>query len=203
MSLNLKKGGTLNLTKRAPALKTLRIGLGWDPRKTAGKEFDLDASAFPINAQGSITSESDIVFYNMEDENGKLLKELKAFNGAIHHTGDNRDGQGDGDDETIIIDVNNLPDTVQKVVIPVTIYDAESRGQNFGMVANAYARAINDETGEELARYDLSEDASTDTGMIFVELYRDESGDFVFKAVGQSVADGLSGVCDMYSVRHN
>jgi len=180
MGVSLSKGGNVSLSKEAPGLKTVRIGLGWDTRVTDGSAFDLDASAFVLNSEGKVRSDADFIFYN--NKNGA--------NGAVVHQGDNLTGQGEGDDEVVVVNLDQLPQDVSKVSFAVTIHDADSRRQNFGMVTNAFIRVVNDAGGTEIARYDLSEDASTETAMIFGELYRNGE-EWKFKAVGQGFAGGL------------
>jgi len=180
MGVSLSKGGNVSLSKEAPGLKTVRIGLGWDTRVTDGSAFDLDASAFVLNSEGKVRSDADFIFYN--NKNGA--------NGAVVHQGDNLTGQGEGDDEVVVVNLDQLPQDVSKVSFAVTIHDADSRRQNFGMVTNAFIRVVNDAGGTEIARYDLSEDASTETAMIFGELYRNGE-EWKFKAIGQGFAGGL------------
>ncbi len=189
MAISLNKGGRLSLDKEAPGLKKVLIGLGWDARATDGAAFDLDASAFMLNADGKVRSEADFIFYN----------QLKSACGSVQHTGDNLTGAGEGDDETIMIDLGRIPADVQKVSFTVTIHEAEARKQNFGQVNNAYIRLVNAETNVEVARYDLAEDASTETAMIFGELYR-HSGEWRFTAVGQGYAGGLAAMCRQYGM---
>ena len=189
MAISLNKGGRLSLDKEAPGLKKVLIGLGWDARATDGVDFDLDASAFMLNADGKVRSEADFIFYN----------QLKSVYGSVQHTGDNLTGAGEGDDETIMIDLDRVPADVQKIAFIVTIHDAETRKQNFGQVNNAYIRLVNAETNVAVARYDLVEDASTETAMIFGELYR-HSGEWRFTAVGQGYAGGLAAMCRQYGM---
>jgi len=180
MGVSLSKGGNVSLSKEAPGLKTVRVGLGWDTRVTDGSAFDLDASAFVLNPEGKVRSDADFIFYN--NKNGA--------NGAVVHQGDNLTGQGEGDDEVVVVNLDQLPPDVNKISFAVTIHDADSRKQNFGMVTNAFIRVVNDAGGSEIARYDLSEDASTETAMIFGELYRNGE-EWKFKAIGQGFAGGL------------
>lgn len=189
MAISLNKGGRLSLDKEAPGLKKVLIGLGWDARATDGVDFDLDASAFMLNASGKVRSDADFIFYN----------QLKSGCGSVQHTGDNQTGAGEGDDETIMIDLGRVPPDVQKISFTVTIHEAETRKQNFGQVNNAYIRLVNAETNVEVARYDLAEDASTETAMIFGELYR-HSGEWRFTAVGQGYAGGLTAMCRQYGM---
>jgi len=189
MALSLQKGGNLSLEKAEPGLTNILVGLGWDPRATDGAKFDLDASAFLLNASGKIRGEHDFIFYN----------QLRSPDGAVEHTGDNRDGQGDGDDESIKIDLSKVAADVEKIAITVTIHDAVARKQSFGQVANAFIRIVNDQTAREVVRYDLAEDASTETAMIFGELYR-HNGEWKFRAVGQGFAGGLQAMCHQFGL---
>jgi tellurium resistance protein TerD len=187
--VSLSKGGNVSLSKLDPNLKKVLVGLGWDPRGTDGAEFDLDASVFLLTASGKVRSDADFIFYN----------NLKSSDGAIEHTGDNRSGVGEGDDEAIKVALPIVHSDVEKMVFVVTIHDALQRRQNFGQVGGAFIRIVNDETGKEIARYDLTEDASTETAMLFGELYRN-SGEWKFRAVGQGYAGGLADVCRQYGV---
>ncbi|MFE6871780.1 TerD family protein [Kitasatospora sp. NPDC057692] len=182
MSVTLAKGGNVSLTKAAPNLTQVQIGLGWDARSTTGAPFDLDASAL-LCSGGRVLGDEYFVFYN----------NLKSPEGSVEHTGDNLTGDGDGDDEVVLVNLDLVPAQVDKVVFPVSIYDAENRSQNFGQVRNAYIRVVNSVDGQEIARYDLTEDASSETAMIFGELYR-YAGEWKFRAVGQGYASGLRGI---------
>lgn len=189
MALTLQKGGNLSLSKTDPSLTKILVGLGWDPRATDGTEFDLDASAFLLNASGKVRGETDFIFYN----------QLKSPDGSVEHTGDNRTGAGDGDDEVIKVDLSRVPADVDRIAFTVTIHDAEARKQNFGQVANSFIRVVNEVTGAEVVRYDLAEDASTETAMIFAELYRN-NGEWKFRAVGQGYAGGLRALANGYGL---
>lgn len=189
MAISLNKGGKLSLSKEAPDLKKVLVGLGWDARATDGADFDLDASAFLLDANGKVRSDADFIFYN----------QLKSPCGSVQHTGDNRTGAGEGDDEAVMVDLTRVPADVQKITFTVTIHEAEQRRQNFGQVSNAFIRLVNAETNTEVARYDLGEDASTETAMIFGELYRLGS-EWKFGAVGQGYAGGLAAMCRQYGV---
>lgn len=189
MSISLNKGGRLSLNKEAPGLTRVLVGLGWDARATDGADFDLDASAFLLNADGKARSEADFIFYN----------QLKSSCGSVEHTGDNLTGAGEGDDEAIKVDLSRVPADVQKIAFTVTIHDAEARKQNFGQVANAFIRVVNADNNTEITRYDLAEDASTETAMIFGELYR-HSGEWRFTAVGQGYNGGLAAMCRQYGI---
>lgn len=189
MAISLNKGGKLSLSKEAPDLKKVLVGLGWDARATDGADFDLDASAFLLDAGGKVRSDADFIFYN----------QLKSTCGSVQHTGDNRTGAGEGDDEALMVDLSRVPAEVQKITFTVTIHDADQRKQNFGQVQNAFIRLVNAETNTEVARYDLGEDASTETAMIFGEIYRHGS-EWKFGAVGQGYAGGLAAMCRQYGV---
>jgi tellurium resistance protein TerD len=189
MAISLQKGGNVSLSKQAPGLKRVRFGLGWDLRKTDGSAFDLDASAFVLDGGGKVLSDQHFVFYN----------NAKDPSGAVTHLGDNRTGEGEGDDEVIEIGLDAMDASAAKVSFVVTIHDAEARKQNFGQVSNAYIRACNAEGDQEIARYDLSEDASTETAMIFGELYR-HNDEWKFKAIGQGYAGGLAAVARDFGV---
>ncbi|MBM5459026.1 TerD family protein [Pseudomonas sp. P66] len=189
MAVSLTKGSNVSLSKEAPGLTEVIVGLGWDPRKTDGTEFDLDASIFITGEDGKVLDDASFIFYN-----NKTSKD-----GSVEHLGDNRSGQGEGDDEQVNVKLSNLAAAVKKLVFSVTIHDAEARKQSFGQVGNAYIRVINKADGKELARYDLSEDASTETAMIFGELYR-HNDEFKFKAIGQGFAGGLKPLAEAHGV---
>ncbi|MBN3779078.1 MULTISPECIES: TerD family protein [Burkholderia] len=189
MALTLQKGGNLSLSKTDPSLTRILVGLGWDPRATDGTEFDLDASAFLLGANGKVRGEADFIFYN----------QLRSQDGSVEHTGDNRTGAGDGDDEVLKVDLSRVPADIDKIAFTVTIHDAEARKQNFGQVSNSFIRVVNEISGAEVVRYDLAEDASTETAMIFAELYR-SSGEWKFRAVGQGYAGGLRALANGYGM---
>ena len=189
MSVSLTKGGNVSLSKEAPGVAKMAIGLGWDVRTTDGADFDLDASAIVCGADGRVLTDQHFVFFN----------NLKSPDGSIEHTGDNLTGEGEGDDETINVDISIVPAEAQKIVVPVSIYDAESRGQSFGQVTNAFIRVVDAANNVEIARYDLSEDASTETAMVFGELYRNND-EWKFRAVGQGYTNGLAGIARDYGV---
>ncbi|GAA2677824.1 TerD family protein [Streptomyces lunalinharesii] len=182
MGVTLAKGGNVSLSKAAPNLAQITVGLGWDARSTTGAAFDLDASAL-LCASGRVLGDEYFVFYN----------NLKSPEGSVEHTGDNLTGEGDGDDETVLVDLTQVPETVETIVFPVSIHEADLRGQSFGQVSNAFIRIVNQADGSELARYDLSEDAAGETAMIFGEVYR-RNGEWKFRAVGQGYASGLRGI---------
>ncbi|GGL69599.1 tellurium resistance protein TerD [Deinococcus aerolatus] len=189
MAVSLKKGGNVSLSKEAPGLNAITVGLGWDPRATDGKEFDLDASAFTLKADGKVRADGDFIFYNNK----------VSSDGSVVHNGDNRTGEGEGDDETIDIDLSKVPADIDKVAIAVTIDEADTRGQSFGQVGGAFIRVLNKDGGAEIARYDLSEDYSTETAVIFGEIYRNGS-DWKFRAVGQGYAGGLAPLARNFGV---
>ncbi|THA34513.1 TerD family protein [Streptomyces sp. A1277] len=189
MGVTLAKGGNVSLSKEAPGLTAVTVGLGWDVRTTTGADHDLDASALLCADHGKVLSDLHFVFYN----------NLNSPDGSVQHTGDNLTGEGEGDDESINVDLSAVPADVAKIVFPVSIHDAQSRGQSFGQVRNAFIRVVNQANGVELARYDLSEDASTETAMVFGELYRHGS-EWKFRAVGQGYASGLAGIASDYGV---
>lgn len=189
MAISLTKGGNVNLSKEAPNLTNMAVGLGWNPRATDGQAFDLDAVAFLVNESGKVRADADFIFFN----------NLKSADGSVEHTGDNRTGEGDGDDEIIKVDLSKVPADVSKVVFCAVIYEGQARNQNFGQVANAYIRIVNTQGGAEVARYDLSEDSSTETAMIFGELYKN-NGEWKFRAVGQGFAGGLGPLAASYGV---
>ncbi|MFE2720881.1 TerD family protein [Kitasatospora sp. NPDC059327] len=189
MGVSLSKGGNVSLTKEAPGLTAVVIGLGWDVRTTTGTDFDLDASALLCDDQGKVDKDGNFVFFN----------NLTSPDGSVEHTGDNLTGAGEGDDEAIKVNLATVPADVQKIVFPVSIYDAENRTQNFGQVRNAFIRVVNQADNKELARYDLSEDASTETAMVFGELYRN-GAEWKFRAIGQGYASGLRGIAQDFGV---
>lgn len=188
--LTLTKGSNLSLTKSDPSLTKVHVGLGWDPRTTTGDAFDLDASALLLGADGKVRSSADFIFYNQP----------AAADGSVVHKGDNRSGEGSGDDEVINVDLAALAADVARIVFVVSIDQADTRRQNFGQVRSAYCRVVNQESDAEVVRYDLSEDAAPETCMIFSELYR-HNGEWKFKAVGQGYASGLAGVAADFGVQ--
>lgn len=189
MAISLQKGGNVSLSKEAPGLTKMLIGLGWDVRATDGADFDLDGSAFLLNANGKVRSDADFIFYNQP----------KSDNGAVVHQGDNRTGEGEGDDEVIEVDLAAVPADVDKIAITVTIHDADARKQNFGQVSSAFIRCVNPNGNVEIARFDLSEDASVETAMIFGEIYR-HNGEWKFKAIGQGFKGGLGALAQHFGV---
>jgi len=189
MAISLSKGGRISLTKEAPSLKKAHVGLGWDERATDGADFDLDASAFMLDQNGKVRSDADFIFYN----------QLRSSCGSVEHTGDNLTGGGAGDDEVLMVTLDQVPPEVHKIAFTVTIHEADQRRQNFGQVQNAFIRLVNADTDEEVARYDLTEDASVETAMIFGEIYR-HNGEWRFAAVGQGYSGGLAAMCRQFGV---
>ena len=187
MAVNLSKGQKISLDK---GMTLALVGLGWDTnRYSGGAEFDLDASAFLLGANGKVRKDEDFIFYG----------NLKSADGSVTHTGDNRTGEGEGDDESITVELDKVPADVEKIAVCVTIHDGEAKRQNFGMVASAYVRCVDATTNAEVARYDLSEDASVETAMIFGEIYR-HNGEWKFKAVGQGFQGGLGPMAKNFGV---
>jgi len=190
MAISLQKGGNVSLTKTDPGLTRARVGLGWDVRTTDGADFDLDTSVFLVGDSGQVLSSAHFVFYNQKT----------SPDGAVVHSGDNLTGAGSGDDESVSIDLAGVDSNVQRIVFAVTIHEAESRRQNFGMVRNAFMRVLNAESDSELARFDLSEDYSIETAMVFGEIYR-HGAEWKFKAVGQGFEGGLQALAAAHGVR--
>lgn len=189
MAISLAKGGNISLSKEDPSLDEIMVGLGWDARSSDGVPFDLDASAFLLKADGRVRNDQDFCFYN----------QLSVAGGSVVHQGDNLTGDGDGDDEQIKIVLSQLPADIDRVAIVVTIHDAEARRQSFGQVSNAFIRLVNNKTGNEVARFDLSEDASIETAMTLGEVYRN-SGGWKFRAIGQGYKGGLAPLARGYGV---
>jgi tellurium resistance protein TerD len=190
MTINLSKGQKIDLTKSNPSLKKAVIGLGWDTNKySGGGDFDLDASAFLVGSNGKTNNDLDFIFYN----------NLEHSTGSVIHTGDNRTGEGDGDDEKLTVEFAKIPSDIDKIAITVTIYDAIARTQNFGQISNAFVRVVNEETNEEILRYDLSEDFSVETALVFCEIYRN-NGEWKFSAVGSGFQGGLAALCKNYGL---
>ncbi|WP_086282544.1 TerD family protein [Campylobacter devanensis] len=190
MAVNLTKGGRISLNKEAPGLKKILIGLGWDTNAgDTGADFDLDASVFLLDSNAKVANEKDFVFYN----------NLSSSDGSVVHTGDNRTGEGDGDDESIKVDLSKISSSIKEIAIVVTIHEAAQRKQNFGMVRNAFIRLVNDETNTEIVRYDLEEDYSTETGLLFGRLYFKDN-EWKFSAVGTGYKEGLDGFCKQFGL---
>ena len=190
MSISLQKGQRVDLTKDRPSLKNVLIGLGWDINHYDGEtDFDLDASAFMTKANGKVGNENDFIFYG----------NLNHVSGSVQHMGDNRTGEGDGDDEVIKVQLDKIPSDYDTISFTVTIYEAEKRLQNFGMVENAYVRLIDEDTGEELVRFDLTEDFSTETALVVAEIYK-RDGQWKFAAIGSGYDGGLKALCKEYGI---
>ena len=190
MSVSLSKGGRVSLSKEAPGLKNIKIGLGWDTNATdTGAEFDLDASLFMLDANNKVVSDKDFIFFN----------NLKSSDGSVVHTGDNLTGEGDGDDEVINIDLSKIDAKYTSLAITVTIHEADSRKQNFGQVSNAFVRVLNEADGKELTKFELDEDYSSETAVLFGTLYK-KGDEWRFKAEGSGFNSGLKGFCDTYGI---
>ncbi|WP_375504065.1 TerD family protein [uncultured Jatrophihabitans sp.] len=189
MSVSLAKGGNVSLSKEAPGMTNVLVGLGWDARTTTGTDFDLDASAILLKADGKVLSDKHFIFFN----------NLTSPDGSVEHTGDNLTGEGEGDDEAIKVNLASVPAEVDKIVFPVSIYEGQARQQGFGQVRNAFIRIVDQASNNEVARYDLTEDASTETAMVFGELYRNNS-EWKFRAVGQGYSSGLVGIAQDFGV---
>lgn len=189
MALTLSKGQNLSLTKSDPSLVRAIVGLGWDARSTDGAPFDLDASALLLDASGKVRSDADFIFYN----------QMSDAAGSVIHQGDNRTGEGEGDDEVVNVDLSKVPAEIEKIAFVVSIHDFVERGQNFGQVSNAFIRLANGDSDVEIVRYDLAEDYSTESALIFAELYRN-AGEWKFRAVGQGFNDGLGGIARNFGV---
>ena len=191
MTVSLSKGQKVDLTKTNPGLTKVVVGLGWDTNKyDGGNDFDLDSSVFLLGENGKVTTDGDFVFYN----------NTTGGNGAVVHTGDNRTGEGDGDDEQVKINLSAIPANIQRVAFTITIHEAEKRNQNFGQVSNAYARIFNEETGEELIRYDLGEDFSIETALVVGELYR-HNAEWKFSAIGSGYQGGLAAMATDFGLQ--
>lgn len=190
MSINLTKGQKVDLTKSNPGLKSVMVGLGWDVNSfDSGADFDLDASIFMVGKNGKCPTEKEFIFY------GNLVHGSES----VQHMGDNRTGEGEGDDEEVKIVLNDVPAEIDRIVFTATIYDAETRRQNFGQVDNAYIRVVDDATGTELIRYDLGEDFSIETAVVAGELYR-HNGEWKFNAIGSGFQGGLAALCGHYGI---
>lgn len=190
MPICLQKGQKVSLTKGNPGLTKVVVGLGWDVNQfDTGGDFDLDAAAFLLSADGKTGKQENFVFYG----------NLKDPSESVFHVGDNLTGAGDGDDEQIKVNLATVPEDVSKIAFTVTIYEAESRCQNFGQVNNAFIRVFNEETGEELVRYDLGEDFSIETAVVLGELYKN-SGEWKFNAIGSGYQGGLAALCANYGI---
>ncbi|OIK15427.1 chemical-damaging agent resistance protein C [Bacillus sp. MUM 116] len=191
MAISLSKGQKVDLTKTNPGLTNVVVGLGWDTNKyDGGHDFDLDASVFLLGENGKVTTDSDFVFYNNP----------QGANGSVVHTGDNRTGAGDGDDEQVKINLTAVPASIHRIAFTITIHEADVRNQNFGQVSNAYARIINEATGEELIRYDLGEDFSIETALVVGELYR-HNNEWKFSAIGSGYQGGLAALATDFGLQ--
>ena len=190
MAVSLVKGQKVDLTKGNPGLSKIIVGLGWDVNQyDGGFDFDLDAAAFMLGADGKVTSDSDFIFYG----------NLKHSSGSVEHMGDNLTGEGDGDDEQIKVDLSAVPANIDKIGFTVTIYEAETRKRNFGQVSNAYIRIVDETSNTELIRYDLGEDFSIETAVAVGKLYRN-NGEWKFNAIGSGFQGGLKALCNSYGV---
>lgn len=190
MAISLKKGQKIDLTKTNPGLSKILVGLGWDTNKyDGGADFDLDASVFMVDASGKAPTENEFIFYNNP----------KHPSGSVEYMGDNRTGEGEGDDEQINIDLSLVPANIDKIAFTVTIYDYENRRQNFGQVSNAFIRIVDVNKNEELIRYDLSEDFSIETALVIAELYRN-NGEWKVQAIGSGFNGGLVALCNNYGL---
>ena len=190
MPINLSKGQKVDLTKKNPGLKKIMVGLGWDVNAfDSGSDFDLDAAAFMLGANGKCPTEKEFIFYG----------NLKHASESVEHMGDNLTGAGDGDDEQIKIDLSKIPANITKIAFTVTIYEAEERRQNFGQVSNAFVRIVNEVTGQEILRYDLGEDFSIETAVVFGELYKN-GNEWKFNAIGSGYQGGLAALCNSYGI---
>ena len=189
MAISLTKGGNINLTKTDPVLKNIKIGLGWDVRTTDGETFDLDASVLMVKKDGQARSDNDFIYYNQK----------KSDCGSVRHDGDNKTGAGEGDDESIYVLLDKVPAEIEALLVCASIHHAVEKKQNFGQVLNAFVRLVNQDTDEEVARYDLSENASSETAMVFGEIYR-HAGDWKFRAVGQGFMGGLAEFLNLHGL---
>ncbi|MEF2919441.1 MAG: TerD family protein [Acutalibacteraceae bacterium] len=191
MPINLSKGQKVDLTKGNPSLKKIMVGLGWDVNTfDSGVDFDLDAAAFMVGENGKCPTEKEFIFYG----------NLEHHTGSVKHMGDNLTGDGEGDDEQILVDLTTIPENVAKIAFTVTIYDADARRQNFGQVSNAFIRIVDELTGKELIRFDLSEDFSIETAVVVGELYR-YNGEWKFNAIGSGFQGGLAALCGHYGIQ--
>lgn len=190
MGISLQKGQKVSLTKENPGLNKILVGIGWDVNTyTTGGAFDLDSEAFLLGENGKVTKQEDFIFFG----------NLKHHSGAVEHLGDNRTGEGEGDDEQIKIDLSKVPADITKIVFSVTIYEAEERRQNFGQVNHAFVRILDEEKNEELVRYDLGEDFSIETAAVFGELYK-SNNEWKFNAIGSGYQGGLAALCSSYGI---
>lgn len=190
MAVNLSKGQKISLSKERPGLSKVVIGLGWDIKKfDGGSDFDLDTSLFLVGANGKVSDQDDFVFYG----------NLTHKSGSVIHAGDNRTGLGDGDDEVITIDLNLVPPHIERIIVAATIYEAEARNQNFGQVSNAYIRIFDGVANDVIVRYDLDEDFSIETSLVFGEVYL-HNNEWKFTAIGSGFFGGLGALCATYGI---
>lgn len=190
MVVSLSKGQKVDLTKGNPGLSKIKLGLGWDTNRYDGSHaFDLDAAAFLLNANGQVSSEKDFIYYNNPANS----------NQSVVSSGDNKNGEGSGDDETILVNLQAVPAEVDSIAFTVTIHDAEARNQNFGMVENAYIRIVDESTQNELIRFDLGEDFSIETAIVVAKLYR-HNGEWKFNAIGAGFEGGLAALCQNFGL---
>lgn len=190
MTISLQKGQRTDLTKTNAGLKSVIVGLGWDPYEYSGSQaFDLDTAAFLVSENGKVRDDSDFIFYNNK----------KHPSGSVIHMGDNTTGDGEGDDEQIIVDIDKIPSDITKIIFTASIHEAALRKQNFGQVSNSFIRFLNQSDNCEIMRYDLTEDFSIETAVIFGELYR-HNAEWKFTAVGQGIHDGLEGLCKQFGI---
>lgn len=189
MAINLQKGQNVSLSQEAPGMTQIHAGLGWDTQNFTGADFDLDVQVFLTDGGSKVLSDGHFVFFN----------NLKSPDGSVEHTGDNLTGEGEGDDEVVLVDLNKVDSKVEKIVFTVSIHQAEERKQNFGQVQNAFIRMVDRAKNEEIIRYDLSEDFSIETSLVVAELYR-RNNEWKFKAVGQGYKDGLAGLCRAHGI---
>ncbi len=190
MPINLSKGQKVDLTKGNPGLKKIMVGLGWDVNAfDTGADFDLDAAAFMLGADGKCPTDKEFIFYS----------NLKHPSESVVHQGDNLTGEGEGDDEQILVDLTKVPANIEKIAFTVTIYDSDVRHQNFGQVSNAYIRLVDEATGVELIHYDLGEDFSIETAVVVGELYKN-NGEWKFNAIGSGFQGGLAALCGHFGI---
>ncbi|WP_438944459.1 TerD family protein [Paraclostridium bifermentans] len=190
MAITLKKGQKIDLTKGNPSLKNLKLGLGWDINSfDSGYDYDLDVSIFMVGKSERVERDEDFIFYN----------NLKHISGSIEHLGDNRTGEGDGDDEEILVALDKIPNHIERIAVTVTIYEAQERRQNFGQVNNSYVRVLNSDNEQEVLRYDLGEEFSIETAITVCEIYR-HNGEWKFSAVGSGFEGGLESLCKNYGL---
>lgn len=190
MGVNLSKGQKVSLTKNNPGLQNVVVGVGWDVNQyDTGGDFDLDVSAFLLGENGKVTNDADFIFYN----------NMNHASGGVNHLGDNRTGAGEGDDEQIKVDLSRIPSNIAKIAFTVTIHEEGAQSLNFGQVSNAFIRIYDERSGEELLRYDLGEDYSIETAVVFGELYK-HGNEWKFNAIGSGYQGGLAALCNSFGV---